>query len=915
MNKIPFPICKECDKSDEAALKFQGYRQEHRGFRRFIYVDGTKTTYDRHKDAKGTKTLFCLTCMHEVDAQDMENWSRRYKWEWQTQDPIDDVIFDAGKTADDLVRDFKSRGADPVRIKIEQSTIKFADFPLKIDKNVSLLVKKKLKSDKLYHYQALSLNALYKDNLRGAVVSAPTGAGKSLIYQLYFLDRLANTKSASMLALFPTQALVLDQVKSFIQLASEDTKGSLKLPDPLTVNSLKVPQLNRLIEYSIFSGTDDENEGRSTGKILKRLGVLNCLWATPDKVFVHLYKSEFTTFLNNLEIIVIDEAHMATGIFGGNYAFLIRRLLKLAPNAKVLMMSATFKDARQFAIDLSGLEPKKLEFIQDPMAKFEREILMVPLWRPKDSKSKDIDKVVESTTAVLETLATIINSNGKKLPNGIVFGRSKRGLDALLKYIKGRSLDGSFPVNVAKDTRIYKRDIELRKKTLLLESMHDDEIRLMLATNALELGIDVGGVDFVILDSLPDTEISLIQRIGRAGRRRAGLAVVFIEPSPYHEYWLRQLRKAGVLRYEDIRTLPIAINNQRVIAANYLRFNAEAHNHLNMSEKDILSTYRRWTNQEVDKILKGINESKKSIPNYEYIIKMIKDPITNNLVNMRVALSMDEIPIIVKKTGRKIGQISRDVFFRDLHLNAIWRDHEGCAYKVIEYKKNKEFPVEAFVAIENSERSTCGLCKLVTSEIPENPMIVLVKKDNFSMQYGPVRVQEKFPGYFETINQKKEWRDLESEPEMKKIRRPVYETIGLQMQSNKWIESQLELAPIIGLYSLLKSFGPHFVGASESDIKIDFDAEKGLIILIDGSTGGNGVTHHVLKELSQILKLCEDAIHSCACKDGCFKCIVPKNGALETDIAFTKSDVAGLIKQLTKWVANVVIPADYTVAS
>jgi CRISPR/Cas system-associated endonuclease/helicase Cas3 len=95
------------------------------------------------------------------------------------------------------------------------------------------------------------------------VVSAPTGAGKSLVYQLYFLDRLARAKSARMIALFPTHTLVFNQVQKFNQLASNGVPPGFgsSATDPLLVRSLKIPSLNRLIEYSVSLAPTSKAKG------------------------------------------------------------------------------------------------------------------------------------------------------------------------------------------------------------------------------------------------------------------------------------------------------------------------------------------------------------------------------------------------------------------------------------------------------------------------------------------------------------------------------------------------------------------------------------------------------------------------------------------------------------------------------
>lgn len=892
------PNCKNCE-DEGPSNKFKGFYQECYGLRRSINIDGSLTDYIEIPEASQKKAIKCIACGWTPESHKINLWSRKYAWSWP--DKPETVPFNAKEIADKLIQFYKKLGSETVQITIKKSDIKYDSFPQQIDSKVVSLFKEKLKIDRIYSYQAEAINSLLKN--RVTVVQSPTGAGKSLIYQIYYLNALLKNKKSRLIALFPTQALTKDQSRAFIKL-SQNSENDSDIPTLLQSEAYEFSISRESVNLALFCGKDSEAGGlRSTQALLKKLKDIHMLFGTPDKLYVHLYKEQFRQFLKDLELIVIDEAHMATGIFGGNFAYLIRRLLKLAPKAKLLIMSATFSNVEEFTKQLCG---ERVVLVDGSATiKNNRELLLVPLWPHKKKTSKG--ETVDPATAVLDTVARIIEFNNKEVPSGIVFGRSKRGLSWLLRLMEKRINDGKYPLSLAELPNIFKRDLKAVIKDELLKQMHDREISIIFSTNALELGIDVGGIDFVILDSLPDSDLSFLQRIGRAGRSRDGLAIVFIEKDPYQQYWIDNISKSKKIAIDNVRPLPIAISNPNIIRNNYIRYAWEAKTHLGANITEIKKVVSDWSGLGIDHILsQSFKNESKDLSDFLYVEKLIKDPRNNNLVAMRVAVNIDEVKLVEENNNKEKGSVSIGNFFRDLHENAVWTDQNGTPFKVVgfdDYDKESGLPLKAIVVEEkNKDRRTYGVVKVQqTDEIEGMPPKELVKGKGYFIKYGPFKIEEKSPGYYEIIADKSKFIQYDQNSMMNTIRRPKYETMGLLIHNDKWkIEtlSDTDKAVLDGFLTIFRSIASHHVGASEEDIQFDYSSDKGNIYILDSSAGGNGVSSQIAKDLSNILKICKKIINTCKCKKGCFRCIWPKYSDINYP-AFSKKKTIELIEWLS----------------
>jgi ATP-dependent helicase YprA (DUF1998 family) len=468
-----------------------------------------------------------------------------------------------------------------------------------------------------------------------------------------------------------------------------------------------------------------------------------------------------------------------------------------------------------------------------------------------------------------------------------------------------RIKDGEYPASLKNLPRIFKRDLDAEVKDELLQQMHDREIHLMLSTNALELGIDVGSIDFVVLEALPESDLSFLQRIGRAGRSRDGVAIAFIDQDPYQQHWLKQIATSKRLSLETARPLPIAISNPNIIRNNFIRYAWEAKTHLSVGIDEVKRSMTSWCGHSIDKILAEF-ENGSSLSDFQYIEKLLHDPRANNLVSMRVAVNVDQVDIVDKATSRKKGAVSLNDFFRDLHEHAVWADENGTPYRVVDYKDydpKSGFPKTAIVVQEkNSDRRTYGVVRIKQNdEIEGRPPRQLVASAGYFLKHGPFKIEEKSPGYFETVGEKNQFVSYDEDSRMSRIRRPKYETMGLLIHRDEWASPATancaEQGGVRGFLTLFGSVASHYVGASEGDVRFNFSDASGNVYVLDASVGGNGVSEQIARNLSGILKTCLRVLKECGCKTGCFSCVWPKRDDSAGDRP-TKLGAAKVVKWL-----------------
>ncbi len=363
---------------------------------------------------------------------------------------------------------------------------------------------------------------------RNVVVATPTASGKSLSYQIPTLSALEREKHA--LYLFPTKALAFDQLEKLTQLASRF-------------------ELGRYI--STFDGDTPVQHRKSIREHAR------CILTNPDMLHYGILPqhARWGRFLGGLELIVLDELHAYRGVMGTHVANIVQRLLRLArfygASPQIVAASATIGNPAEHAHNLTGLPFEAVTQDEGPRA--ERELLF---WRPPDLPGQaGLDGRRRSTHAEAADLAALFVRVGLK---SIFFCNSRKSAELLRRYTSEMLSDDE-------KTRLssYRAGYKPSDRREIEAGFKDGRIAVLTATSALELGVDIGGVDAVVLVGYPGSLTAFWQRAGRAGRGGTRALTLLIPGSdPLDEYYL---------------THPEAITEGRVEHAVADAFNSELH--------------------------------------------------------------------------------------------------------------------------------------------------------------------------------------------------------------------------------------------------------------------------------------------------------------------------------------------------
>ena len=380
--------------------------------------------------------------------------------------------------------------------KTLQKEAVYSDFPVDLHPDLVRSLQSQGISQ-LYSHQLESWEKI--KNLKNVVITTGTASGKTLCYNLSVLDRLIRYPDSRALYIFPTKALAQDQKAKLDELAVLINKNGTR----------------PLIRAEIYDGDTSPHKRSAIRKNA------NIILSNPDMLHQAIlpHHTNWASFLQNLDFVIIDETHIYRGVFGSHVANLIRRLKRILAfygnKTQFILTSATIGNPDRlaeniveeavFVIDKDGSpkSPKSFLLYNPPITQKEFNIRRSPM--------------AESTRLAADLLENNIQT--------IIFAKSRRGVELLLK-----DLIFSFP-SEEKNLYAYRSGYLAQKRREIENYLRTGKAKIVVATNALELGIDVGGVGAIIMIGYQGTIAATRQQAGRAGRKDSSSLVVLIASS------------------------------------------------------------------------------------------------------------------------------------------------------------------------------------------------------------------------------------------------------------------------------------------------------------------------------------------------------------------------------------------------
>jgi DEAD/DEAH box helicase domain-containing protein len=361
---------------------------------------------------------------------------------------------------------------------------------------------------RLYTHQVQAIEAL-RGGLDVVVVTG-TASGKSLCYHLPVLERLLAEPEATALYLFPTKALTQDQLKGLTRLATGH-------PD----------LLRRLV-----AGVYDGDTAPATRRKLRDSA--NVILSNPDMLHQGILPahSKWARFLSNLRFVVVDEMHAYRGIFGSHVANVMRRMSRLAAHygatPRFVLCSATIRNPAELARRLTGREVTVVD--DDGAPRGEKHFVF---WNPPFTDASRVERRSSNgegcalTAGLLEAGAQVITFTKSRVAAELVYRYARERLRRIEPGLEER-------------IRPYRGGYLPEERRKIEQALFSGELRGVVCTNALELGIDVGGLDAAVLIGAPPTLASAWQQAGRAGRGGdPALAVLVAYNETVDQYLMR----------------------------------------------------------------------------------------------------------------------------------------------------------------------------------------------------------------------------------------------------------------------------------------------------------------------------------------------------------------------------------------
>jgi DEAD/DEAH box helicase domain-containing protein len=378
-----------------------------------------------------------------------------------------------------------------------------APYPAGLDEGVRAALRKRGVAG-LYTHQAEAVEkALAGKNV---VVVTPTASGKTLCYNLPVLQKMRDRPGTRALYLFPTKALSQDQVAELSEVVGA-------LGDPW-----------KTYTYDGDTPGDARKLLRDGGHVIVTNPYMLHSGILPNH-------PKWTELFQNLQYIVIDELHTYRGVFGSHVANVLRRLRRICAHygsrPSFICASATIGNPRELAEKLLGEPVELVDRSGAPRGERNHVFYNPPI----------VHRELGLRVAAVEEVRRLAK---RFLPHDvqmIVFGRSRNQVEVLLKYLKDAAVETGVDPGVV---RGYRGGYLPKLRREIERGLRAGEVKAVVCTNALELGVDIGSLDVAIMTGYPGSAASYFQQAGRAGRRgRPSLAVTVARSLPIDQYILR----------------------------------------------------------------------------------------------------------------------------------------------------------------------------------------------------------------------------------------------------------------------------------------------------------------------------------------------------------------------------------------
>jgi len=721
------------------------------------------------------------------------------------------------------------------------------------------LVAKYKKPFQPYRHQAESIERARKR--RDIVVVTGTASGKSMCFNLPVIERCIQDQRASALYLFPIKALINDQANTLQELVDQ-------------IQAAGGPALS----IGRLHGDLTQHERQALRANPPRVALSN-----PD--FVHLMLAnhpDWRRFFSRLQFIVLDEVHVYRGLFGSHVAMLLRRLLRICKHygaePQFICCSATIANPVELVQQLTG-RPKPHLIDRDGAARVRR---YIHFWEPLQIGAAERRAV---GTDVIGITARAVEA-GRQV---ITFARARQEVEQLLARTRSTAeKNGRDPQRYSAYRGGYSRDV--REK--IEQKLRDGTLQGIYTTSALEMGIDIGGMQLAVLTGYPGSRMSFWQQAGRAGRQQEEAHIILVgAPNPLDAHFIKN---PDDLLYGPAEAAIVDLDNPYV------------------NEGHLCCMAREWPISAAD-LAQLPAETQQAFQHLVQQGTLVAQPglmgsdeysySRSDLPHRRVSLrgiGNDQYLVIDQRQPEPLGTLNGQQLYREAHEGALYFS-QGVDYRVGQVDligKKVIVRPEPHPISPKTKEPEAGHFTRANVQISWQPDKILhttaigSHKITAHCHFGTLRVEEYVAGYDEyylhnlqkvghadfpqplthgPLQTKGLWLTITPE-----IQQSVFYATGIKIDDDRCDTLK---AAVHGLEHLLVSLIPSLALCDRRDLgslyESAFGGEQSIsrIAIYDLVPGGIGLAERAAQGIERLLKLAYQVVAACGCIDGCPYCI------------------------------------------
>ena len=697
--------------------------------------------------------------------------------------------------------------------------------------------------DSLYSHQREAWDVAARgDHL---ILATGTASGKSLAFNLPVLDAIAREPKTRALYLYPTKALAQDQARALADLRAPNVRAAIY---------------------------DGDTPGERRWQIRRWA---NVILSNPDMLNVGVlpHHDRWADVLHNLRFIVVDEAHVYRGVFGSHVGNVLRRLRRLAgvygASPQLLLASATIANPGELAAALTGVGATVVD--EDAAPRAER---TVALWNPEL-----LDAELGLRASPLSEASRLLAALTSRGLRTICFAKSRKAAELIHKFTVER-VDTETGARLAPYRAGYtpaqRRDIERR--------LVEGELLGVSATDALELGIDIGLLDCAISVGFPGTVASLRQQWGRAGRRGHGLAVLIASEDALDQYFMRE---PEMLLDRKVEAAILDHANPRVL---------DGHVRAAAFEAPVDDADRAVLGDEALERAALLPELKHTKSGYVWAGRDF--PAAQ--IGLR-STTPDTFSVVEAQSGTVLGLVERERAYSTVHEGAVYL-HLGESYLV------RELDLQARAALVTPYRGDYYTQAKKDANTAIDETLRTERRCGLDLSFGRISVTERVIAY-----QKKSIRD-QSTLETVELDLPEtsFETEAVwYLPEPEQLDGLEKMPTLLGTlhaaeHSMIALL-PLWAMCDRWDIgglstNIHFQTNRPTVFIYDGHPGGVGITERGFNAFEGWVEDTARMLEGCPCSEGCPSCVQsPKCGNLNEML-----DKGGALTFLRRMVAAAV---------